>query len=111
MFFWYFVFIKKTLFVFVLYLFVFYFIQKTLFVFSRYFSGIFVETFYCAPLLIKSPKSKMKPEIQATKRDSDESIKTSPTLRAKGKAISRCFISLVKIFRMCTKRKKKQERG
>ena len=44
------------------------------------------------------------------KRDSDETIKTSPTLRAKGRAISRCFISIVKLFRMCTKRKKKQEK-
>ena len=107
MFFLYFGFIQKNIFCICLYLFV---LKKTLFVFSRYFPGIFVEGFYCAPLLIKSPKSKMKPEIQATKRDSDESIKTSPTLRAKGKAISRCFISIVKLFRMCTKRKKGQDK-
>lgn len=46
--------------------------------------------------------------LAATKRQSDESIKTSPTLRAKGKAISRCIISIIKIFRLCKKNKKKQ---
>ena len=54
----------------------------------------------------------MKEEIpvtkELTKRQSDESIKTSPTLRAKGKAISRCIISIIKIFRLCKKNKKKQ---
>ena len=44
-----------------------------------------------------------------TKRDSDESIRTSPTLRAKGKAISRCFISIIKLFRLCKKSKKEHK--
>ena len=52
------------------------------------------------------PVKKESPEL--TKRQSDESIQTSPTLRAKGKAISRFFISIIKICRMCKKNKKKQ---
>ena len=48
-------------------------------------------------------------EISVTKHDSNESIKTSATLRAKGKAISRLCINIIKIFRMCKKSKKKHK--
>ena len=48
-------------------------------------------------------------EISATKHDSNESIKTSATLRAKGKAISRLCINIIKIFRMCKEARKNKE--
>ena len=46
-----------------------------------------------------------KAEEKPPKRNSD-SIITTPTMRRKAKMLSRCFINIMKIFRMCKKSKK-----
>lgn len=40
--------------------------------------------------------------------ESDITLQTSPTLRAKGEKVKRLFIALCKVFRMCRKTRKKQ---
>ena len=40
--------------------------------------------------------------------ESDLTLTTSPTLRAKGEKVKRLFIAICKVFRMCKKTKKKQ---
>ena len=94
------------------------FSRKKTFFWNAYYSAFFVCSSFLKLDLVKFkiifaalvccglkmiPSNKMKP---TDKRDSDESIQTTPTLRAKGKAISRCFINIVKLFRLCRKRKK-----
>ena len=37
------------------------------------------------------------------KKTSDETIRTTDSMRAKANVLSRCFISILKIFRMCKK--------
>ena len=48
----------------------------------------------------------MKPKDNMTKKDSTMTIETSPTLRKKGYIVGRCFINIMKVFRMCKKSKK-----
>ena len=38
-----------------------------------------------------------------SKKTSDETIRTTDSMRAKANVLSRCFISILKIFRMCKK--------
>ena len=40
--------------------------------------------------------------------ESNLTLATSPTLRAKGEKVKRLFIAICKVFRMCKKSKKKQ---
>ena len=42
------------------------------------------------------------------KSDSRESMRTTKTMKEKAHAMSRCFISMMKIWRLCIKKKKKQ---
>ena len=51
----------------------------------------------------------MKPIPKPVNRDSDLSIETTPTMRRKAHSISRCLISIMKIFRVfkCNKKKHK----
>jgi hypothetical protein len=51
----------------------------------------------------------MKEEKQPKKRNSSDSFKTTATMRRKSKAISRCVISILKIFRLCGCGKKRQK--
>ncbi len=48
----------------------------------------------------------MKTKDNMKKKDSTMTIETSPTLRRKGFIVGRCFINIMKVFRMCKKRKK-----
>ena len=45
------------------------------------------------------------------KRHSSESLRTTPTMRAKAKAITRCLISMMKIFRLCGCGKKRLKKA
>ena len=40
--------------------------------------------------------------------NTNETLTTSPTLRAKDEKVKRLFIAICKVFRMCKKTKKKQ---
>jgi len=51
----------------------------------------------------------MKEETIEKKKDSSDSFKTTNTMRMKSKAISRCIISILKIFRLCGCGKKRQK--
>ena len=42
------------------------------------------------------------------KSDSRDSIRTTKSMKQKAHAISRCLISMIKIWRVCVKKKKKQ---
>ena len=44
-----------------------------------------------------------------SKDDSRESMKTTKSMKQKSRAITRCIISMMKIFRLCFKKKKKQQ--
>ena len=48
-------------------------------------------------------------EKPMSKDDSRESMKTTKSMKQKSRAITRCIISMMKIFRLCTKKKKKRE--
>ena len=41
--------------------------------------------------------------------DSDNSLKTTKTMRQKAQAFSRCFISMLKIWRLCCRKKSKEK--
>ena len=51
----------------------------------------------------------MKDKTPDKKRDSSDSFKTTNTMRMKSKAITRCIISIMKIFRLCGCGKKRQK--
>lgn len=45
--------------------------------------------------------------MEKTKKTSDDTIRTTDSMKEKAHVISRCFISIFKIFRMCRKNKNK----
>jgi len=53
----------------------------------------------------------MYKEKPIEKKDSNESLQTTPTMRAKAKAITRCLISMMKIFRLCGCGKKRLKKA
>jgi hypothetical protein len=53
----------------------------------------------------------MTEKVKTEKHDSSESIRTTATMRAKAKAITRCLISMMKIFRLCGCGKKMQKKA
>ena len=58
---------------------------------------------------ISNQLQRMKEETIEKKKDSSDSFKTTNTMRMKSKAISRCIISILKIFRLCGCGKKRQK--
>ena len=43
------------------------------------------------------------------KEDSDDSFKTSKTMRQKARAVGRCFLNMLKLWRLCWRKKRNKD--